>query len=255
MFLTTQIDYWINWNEFLLGSQILPYGSPVWSGKHSQIPLWLTGVHSAFRAQSQGSTHFSLRQVNVVAQSGSVRHSYCLQRSYGFPLCPGKHVHLGLWFLTEHSALTPHCSNKQGFWHSLLIQACVWGHSESLLQPAKIFLWKKNTKMKKTGNNGTVKRFGEPKTTNISMDLTFFTNGERITDKSIKANTESSVVSNHTFGIDTTGVALAWILTFFTDTCKVGGTFIVRRAFRSWCWNNMIQHSSCKNGKIGASYM
>ena len=89
--------------------------------------------------------------------------------------------------------------------------------------------------MKKTGNNGTVKRFGEPKTTNISMDLTFFTNGERITDKSIKANTESSVVSNHTFGIDTTGVALAWILTFFTDTCKVGGTFIVRRAFRSWC--------------------
>ena len=72
------------------------------------------------------------------------------------------------------------------------------------------------------------------KTTNFCMDLTFFTNGERITDKSIEANTESSVVSNHTFGIDTTGVALAWILTFFTDACKVGRTFIVRRAFRSW---------------------
>ena len=109
----------------------------MWSGKHSQIPLWFIGVHSAFNAQSQGSTHFSLRQANAEAQSGSLRHSYCLHLSYGFPLWPGKQVHFGLWFRTEHSALTPHCSNKQGFWHSLLMQACVKGHSESLLQPAR----------------------------------------------------------------------------------------------------------------------
>ena len=146
----------LKWNNFLLGSQILPYGSPVWSGKHSQIPLWFIGVHSALRAQSQGSTHFSLRQANVVAQSGSVRHSYCLQRSYGLPLCPGKHVHLGLWFLTEHSALTPHCSNKHGFWHSLLIQACVWGHSESLLQPAIIWNYLDRCHKRKNWNKKTI---------------------------------------------------------------------------------------------------
>lgn len=109
---------------------------PVNSGIHVQIPLWLRGWQSAFSAHWQGSTHFSFRQAKVVEQSASVRHSYCLQFSYGFPLCPGRHVHLDRWFLTLHSALIPHCSNRQGFWHSLLMHAWVNGHSESCLQPA-----------------------------------------------------------------------------------------------------------------------
>ena len=120
----------------LLGVQAIPYGSPVKPGRHTHIPLWFLGVQSAFCAQSQGSTHFSLRHVKVVEQSGSVRHSGLRHLSYGFPMWSGKHVHFGRWFLTLHSALMPHCSNGQGSWHSLFMQACTNGHSESLLHPA-----------------------------------------------------------------------------------------------------------------------
>ena len=80
----------------LLGVQAIPYGSPVKPGRHIHIPLWFLGVQSAFRAQSQGSTHFSFRHVKVVEQSGSVRHSGRRHLSYGFPMCPGKQVHFGL---------------------------------------------------------------------------------------------------------------------------------------------------------------
>ena len=126
---------------FLLGVHAMPYGSPVKPGRHLHIPLWFLGVQSAFWAQSQGSTHFSFLHVKVVEQSGSVKHSGRLHLSYGLPIWSGKQVHFGRWFLTPHSALIPQRSKGQGSWHSLSIQACVNGHSESLLHPAKEEKW------------------------------------------------------------------------------------------------------------------
>jgi hypothetical protein len=64
--------------------------------------------------------------------------------------------------------------------------------------------------------------------------LTFFTNSVRIPFVSYKANTERSVSFDLTFSLDTARMRLAWILTFFTNTCKMLRTFRIRRAFRPW---------------------
>ena len=122
----------------LLGSHAIPYGSPVNPARHVQIPLWFLAEQSAFLAHLQGSTHCSFWHARVVGHSGSVRHSYCLQRIYGSGsgLYPGGQEQTALWFFAEQSAFTPHLSNGHGSTHSRLRQVCVRGHSESLLQPA-----------------------------------------------------------------------------------------------------------------------
>lgn len=139
----------------LLGVHATPYGSPSYPGKHVQIPLWFLAEQSANLAHWQGLTHFSFLQASVVAQSGSDRHSYCLQRMYGSGsgLKSGRQEQTARWFLAEHWALMPHFSKTHGSTHSRFKQVWVKGHSESLLQPAvknngnifvKITLWKYN---------------------------------------------------------------------------------------------------------------
>ena len=103
-----------------------------------QIPLWFLAEQSANLAHWQGFTHFSFLQANVVAQSGSDRHSYCLQRMYGSGsgLKSGRQEQTAWWFLAEHWALMPHFSKTHGSTHSRFKQVWVKGHSESVLQPA-----------------------------------------------------------------------------------------------------------------------
>ena len=211
-----------------IGVHLIPYGSPVYPGMQVQIPLWFRGEQSAFSAQSQGSTHFSFRQALVVWQSGSIKHSYGVQITYGFPLCCGKHVHLALWFLTLHSAFWPHCSNGQGSWHSRFIQACVNGHSESLLQPA--------TERENIVRKNCLQKYSCQHFRNSTFYmLTFFANGVRIPFISEYTNTKRSMSFHLTFGVDATGMGLTRILTLFSNACKMLWAFRICCTFRSWC--------------------
>lgn len=47
----------------------------------------------------------------------------------GFPVCCNLHEHIGLWFMTRHSAFCPQVS-RHGFSHRCLMQLKCNGHSE-----------------------------------------------------------------------------------------------------------------------------
>lgn len=51
------------------------------------------------------------------------------QRLNGSPVNRGRHVQIGLWFITLHSVFWPH-TPSQGFLHFWRIHACCWLHSE-----------------------------------------------------------------------------------------------------------------------------
>ena len=48
--------------------------------------------------------------------------------------------------------------------------------------------------------------------------LTFFADSLWISNKSMQTFTDGSMISDGTFGISSTSVSVAWVLTFFVDT-------------------------------------
>jgi hypothetical protein len=155
-------------------------------------------------------------------------------------------VHFGLWFLTLQSALVPHCSNGQGFWHSLLMHACDRGHSESDLHPAVEKDWA-NYKIL-IGLWNIV--FKHCSISLFKILLTFFAKTIRISYISRKTNTNRTVIFGFTFSVSAARMGVTWILTFLLYTCKVIGTFRVNSAFRFWCWKNHAFIYSCHLVKI-----
>ena len=143
----------------------------------------------------------------------------------------GKQVHLGLWFLTLHSALIPHCSNGHGSWHSLSIHAWVNGHSESLLQPAKEKTCRYNNVLLILSSYFYHENY-------VGSSLTFFADSVRVSNKSVDADTDCSMIFGFTLSIHTTSAGVTRVLAFFLYACKMKGAFRVRRAFGFRCWKN-----------------
>ena len=131
---------------------------------------------------------------------------------------------MALCLFTLQMALMSHCSNRQGFLHSLWMQAWLSGHSSSLLQPAKQIKKWETVNLWLMDSNYKV--------------LTFITDSIRVSLIPWFACTDCSMFINPAFSIDSTWKVETGILTLFADTCKVVWTFWVSNTFWPRCWKS-----------------